>query len=403
MRRAAWIALASTLPARWLEPAAAATLTLAPGAPTAPLVASALPGDEIVLAPGRHVSLDFSALHGASDRPIIVRGAAPSQPAMVEGGAFAIRLDGARHVVVQDVACRGGSQAAILAENGGSEDIVLRRVIVVRTDGTSSDSVRLVGAIGLRIENCHLERAGAPDGAGLRLRDCAGVGVADTRFVGAIPAQGAAIAIEGRSRDILVGRCRVEGGVRIGVLLRGSTPSDGAASAADATAPASEAAPPADGARSAAPPARVAHVVVSRCVFLQCAAAWSIDRADDVLIERCTVSEPDGVALVVSADVGALAPVVLRGNLIHWLPNQLRRFADAPPDLPARALRLDENLWWSADLPEALPLYGPFPGDVAAPQIVNVDPRLGDDQQPLADAALRFGALAGSGAPPRTP
>ncbi|MFO0872643.1 MAG: hypothetical protein U0575_01545 [Phycisphaerales bacterium] len=299
MRRAAWIALASTLPARWLEPAAAATLTLAPGAPTAPLVASALPGDEIVLAPGRHVSLDFSALHGASDRPIIVRGAAPSQPAMVEGGAFAIRLDGARHVVVQDVACRGGSQAAILAENGGSEDIVLRRVIVVRTDGTSSDSVRLVGAIGLRIENCHLERAGAPDGAGLRLRDCAGVGVADTRFVGAIPAQGAAIAIEGRSRDILVGRCRVEGGVRIGVLIRGSTPSDGAASAADATAPASR-----------RPRPRMAHLRAPRAWPMsscraasspQCAAAWSIDRADDVLIEQRTVSEPDGVAFVVSA------------------------------------------------------------------------------------------------------
>lgn len=349
---------------------------LQPGGAIADLLPRIRPGDEVVLAPGRHAALDLSRAQGTAERPIVVRGTSVASPALIEGGAFAVRLDGAVHVVLKDLALRGGTIAAIVADAAPCRNVRIERVAALRTDGRDSDAIRFVGAEDVAIERSHLEHAGVPDGAAVRLRNCRRVRIADVRVVGAAPSQAAGIVAEGGC-DLTIEGCRVEGGARIGVLLTGGSSGSGGA----------------DG-DVAAPPGRISHVVVARCVFLRCAAAWSIAGADDVVIERCTVSEPDGDLMKISGDVGATKPIVLRRNLLHWLPNQVARLADVPAGLPPSALRLEENLWWSADLAEARAAYGAFPGAVAAAQVVDVDPRFGEQERPMNRAAERFGAAA---------
>jgi hypothetical protein len=73
----------------------------------------------------------------------------------------------------------------------------------------------------------------------------------------------------------------------------------------------------------------------------------------------------------------------------------LRRFNSVAEGADSTGLLLGPNIWWSNELPSALPLLGPaanpFLGTLEVPQTINLDPDLDDRNRPLRSEAKLYG------------
>jgi len=89
------------------------------------------------------------------------------------------------------------------------------------------------------------------------------------------------------------------------------------------------------------------------------------------------------------------ASVRFRENIVTWEVGALRQLVAPVEGTPTAGLRLGPNIWWSRELPSALPLLGPqdnpFQGTLEVPQTIDIDPDLDDRSLPRTEAAKMFG------------
>lgn len=215
--------------ARELPISPAATVTNAAGLREA--VSGAKPGTRILLAPGRYPGgFFFANLRGEPNLPIVIAGADPQDPPIIEGGGNGIQLSDPSWVELRDIVFTGASGNGLNIDDGGSFDtpaqhVVLRnlRVTDVGPEG-NRDGIKLSGVTDFRVEGCTLERWGT-GGSAIDMVGCHRGTIQNNLFrhlpAGSDGASG--VQTKGGSRDILIRRNRFEHAGSRGVNIGGST------------------------------------------------------------------------------------------------------------------------------------------------------------------------------------
>ena len=168
MRAVTRIMGALTLVALLLAPAACQEAGEPPqGQSLREALAAAKPGATVYVAPGIYdggILLD--GLQGTEDAPIVIAGADPEDPPVIEGGGSGLHLVNATWVELRDLVLRGATGNGLNIDDGGdyatpAHHITLRRLRVedVGPEG-NRDGVKLSGVDDFRVIDCTVERWG---------------------------------------------------------------------------------------------------------------------------------------------------------------------------------------------------------------------------------------------------
>ncbi|MCE2883475.1 MAG: right-handed parallel beta-helix repeat-containing protein [Planctomycetaceae bacterium] len=405
-RTGAAIALAAAFAAT--KPALAEQYVVQAGREWASLAPKLKPGDEVVLARGTHLPASFNGLSGSPFAPIVIRSSAPDQLAEIAADREAIKLVDCRHVRIERIAVRNARRAGILIEStkpGASLDLAISDVLVVGAKGLAEESglvargVRDIGIRRSRFENCV--------GCGILIDDCEGVTISEVQIASRTDLSPAcAIRLSGRVWSTLIERSQIAGpiGTVLDIGRSESTfhaPSPTAQREAEPLAPSDAPSdPPAKTAGTAVKPIEplVRFLVVANVRISGAHRLFSVGSAADSTIRNVTHRDAHEEVYRISAPPGKRPPVGLRLSecLVTWSPGALRQFGGVDPDAESRGLLLGPNLWWSNELPAALPLLGPsekpFPGTIESDQILNIEPKFDARSRVITPEAKSFGA-----------
>jgi hypothetical protein len=186
------------------------------------------PGTTILLAPGTYRGgLSYAGLRGAKERPIVIAGADPQNPPLIEGGGSGFHFSSPEFLELRDLVFAGATGNGLNIDDGGSietpaHDVVLRNV-QVRDVGPAGnrDGIKLSGVVDFRVEECRVERWGN-GGSAIDMVGCSrGVIERSTFAEGVDGANG--VQAKGGSREIVVRRCRFENAGGRAVNVGGST------------------------------------------------------------------------------------------------------------------------------------------------------------------------------------
>ena len=138
------------------------------GLPLREAVANARPGVTVYVAPGAYQGgLYLTDLQGTADAPIVIAGADPENPPIIEGGGNCMHLVNATHVELRDLVLRGATSNGLNIDDGGdyatpAHNITLRRLRVedIGPEG-NRDGIKLSGVTDFRVVDCTIERWGS--------------------------------------------------------------------------------------------------------------------------------------------------------------------------------------------------------------------------------------------------
>jgi hypothetical protein len=139
----------------------------------------------------------------------------------------------------------------------------------------------------------------------------------------------------------------------------------------------------------------VERMRVDRCIFEDPGCAVRIANARDLVISRATVVNPTRAMYEIAEDAVSVSEVLVEKCLGYWTPGMLARFSPHPDRIPATAVTLADNLWYSRELPEAWDVLGAPFGYQSSGQVTQLDP--GIDVQtlkPRNGEAIRYGAFS---------
>lgn len=189
---------------------------------------AARPGTTISIAPGTYRGgLSRGGLAGTKEQPIVIAGADPKDPPVIEGGGSGLHLSSPAYVELRDIVFAKANGNGVNIDDGGSaqspaHDLVLRN-LTVRDVGPSGnrDGLKLSGLNDFRIAGCRIERWGS-SGSAIDMVGCQrGVVTHCTFREGADQAN--AVQTKGGSQEILVERCRFENAGGRAINIGGST------------------------------------------------------------------------------------------------------------------------------------------------------------------------------------
>ncbi len=383
-------------------------------------------GDEIVLLEGVHRPAILSGLEGTREQPIVIRSWARSKLAEIAPDREGLKLVDCRHVRVERILVRNARRAGIVIEGsapGRCEGIAVHDSLVVGVAGLAEQAGVLVsGAADVeiqrsRFDECrgsavHLENARAVRAERLQMRaqkECT-FGIlllgrtTDVEFNDAWIAGRMQTAVSIGVKDAPV-RGEPTAPIRLPEPVRGPRPTDEGA----ATPPQEGATPPATSPAAAtdapeqrdddAPPkaARVENATFTQLLIHSAPRAFEFGSCALVNIGNSTIVDPtESVFRLVRVpkEVPA-AGVRFHDNLVAWTPGRLKEFTSVIEGAETSGLRLGPNIWWSNELPAALPLLGPeenpFQATIEVPQTIDLDPDLDDRSRPLEERAKFFG------------
>ena len=208
------------------------TLTVSTAAAFRSAVANARPGTRIQLAAGTYPGgFAFSNLRGMPGHPIVLAGADPAQPPVLQGGANAIQLTDPSWVVIEDLVLTGATGNGLNIDDGGTADtpaqhITLRRLRVTDVGPQGNrDGIKLSGVVDFRVEGCTIERWGSA-GSGIDMVGCHRGLIESNQFrhTPAAASTGAnGVQTKGGSSDVIVRRNRFEHAGARSVNVGGST------------------------------------------------------------------------------------------------------------------------------------------------------------------------------------
>ena len=146
---------------------------------------------------------------------------------------------------------------------------------------------------------------------------------------------------------------------------------------------------------------RVRAASFSQCMIRGVRSALELGSCELVTIRNCSIIEPTSQIFILARppkDRAALQ-ASFRENVVAWRAGSISRFATIVAGTDASGLRLGPNIWWSQELPSALPILGPepqfFPGTLDVPQTIDLDPDLDARGRILKPEARLFGRNAG--------
>lgn len=390
-------------------------------------------GDEVVLLEGVHVPAQFSGLAGEPGKPIVIRSWEPSKLAEITPAREALKLTDCRHVRVERLFIKNMRRAGIILDStapGLCSDIVVQDTLVRGVDGL----VEQAGLLVLGAQRVEVLRSRFEDcrGSALHLELATDVRVERVQIQGRKPATlEFGVQILGESSDLAFNDLWIAGTVKTAIsvgakdaISRGprvpvvpevpaapEAPETSTASDARATPPApgtpTTAAPdaatdeakasPAQQQATPAPTAMVRNATFEHVLIRNADHAFEFGSCEGVTIANSTVVDASAsiFRLVRPLKGRAGASVRFRENIVTWGPGGLRMLVDAVEGAPTAGLRLGPNIWWSNELPAALPLLGPeanpFQGTLEVPQTIDIDPELDDGARPMREDAKMFG------------
>lgn len=138
------------------------------GLPLREALANARPGATVYVAPGVYEGgLYLTDLRGTADAPIVIAGADPDDPPIIEGGGNCMHLVNPTHVELRDLVMRGGTANGLSIDDGGTfetpaHNITLRRLRIedIGPEG-NRDGIKLSGVTDFRVLDCTVERWGS--------------------------------------------------------------------------------------------------------------------------------------------------------------------------------------------------------------------------------------------------
>lgn len=349
-----------------------------------------LPGDEILFTAWFHIPQDFTGLEGTAERPIFIR-SRDSKPAAIACEQHGLAIRRCKHVVVENIMFLNPTEAAIVVDGspvmdapegsplresmatGWNSELLIRNCTVAGTRGTpGQDALRVLNTNGVTVDSVRV------DG----WMDCA-VEISDSRrvFVRGLMtvstpagAQKRGIAVLGASSDISLTVCSINDSVTVGVQV--GTPG----------VPNENGVPP-------VPP--VERMRMDRCLFDRSGIPVLLANVREFVISRATFMEPRDAVYAIPDDAGVVERVRIENSLGVWQPGGLVAFSPHPARVPASAITLAENLWYSPELPAAWDVLGAPFGYRAAEQSTSVDPLLEPRTlRPIAADAVRFGVYS---------
>jgi hypothetical protein len=189
----------------------------------------AKPGTTVTVAAGVYQGgISRAKLTGTQERPIVVAGADPKDPPIIEGGGSGLHLTSPAHVELRDLVIRCARGNGLNIDDSGNTDtpahhLVLRN-IVVKDVGPSGnrDGIKLSGLRDFRIEGCRVERWGA-SGSAIDMVGCTAGIVTKCKFSDAGGDAANGVQTKGGSSNIVISRCRFEDFGGRGVNIGGST------------------------------------------------------------------------------------------------------------------------------------------------------------------------------------
>ena len=330
------------------SPVGAKTITIAPGQDWSLTSAQVPPGSVIELSIGVHATAVLEGLEGTPEAPIRIVGGRSSDgraTALVVGGEAGLVLRRCRHVEIDGLVVIGPTRAAVRID--GCEDLGLRNLLLARLGpDADADGVEISGSRRVEIRSARID--GWSDAA-IDLRDSQAISLSGIEL----------LAMEGRRNAVGLRVGRGVSGVQLDRFSFRGLPLAIAIGPNDALSP----------------PAAVAKDVRIR-EGLVLGAGIGIELGDvaDSSVSRITLRDCRE-AIVVS---GSPSEVLFDGNIVAWDPGRMSAFGRVATGADASGLRLGENLWWSAELPAAMPLLGSIPGTATKPQRHEPAPNLDD-------------------------
>lgn len=316
----------------------AKTITIAPGQDWSLTPTQVTPGSVIELSIGVHATAVLEGLEGTPEAPIRIVGARSADgraTALVVGGDAGLVLRRCRHVEIDGLVVIGPTRAAVRID--ACEDLRLRNLLLARLGpDAAADGIDIDGSRRVEIRSARID--GWSDAA-IDLRDSQAISLSGIEL----------LAMEGRRNGVGLRVGRDVSGVELDRFSFRGLPLAIAIGTTVASAPDAIAAK---------------DVRIREGLVLNAGAGIELGDVADSSIVRITLRDC-GEAIVVS---GSPRDVRFEGNIVAWDPGRMSAFGRVAEGAEARGLLLGENLWWSAELPAAMPLLGSIPGTAAKPQ-----------------------------------
>jgi len=358
------------------------------------------PGDEIILMPGRHLSVSLSGLSGTADRPIIIRGVDPANPVEIDCDLYGIRLQNCSHLRLRHLSITGARIAGILIEGdidselgtSHSRDIHLQDVHIHETGPSGQrHAIHLRAVDSVRISACIIRGWGGSGIEAVAVRDLL---VEDCVIEGTETCtQTQGIRLRAGTKRAIIRGTTIRHAGEHGIMIGGASRDQEFRSA-----PATEAEHDSI--------LEVADVEITDCFLEGSRCACALAHAARIRIHRNTILRPRQVVLSVRRDrqppnAGDPFACHFGENIIAWHPGDLEALLHLGRDASPDGIELTQNLWWREGAPVARPApdssgeaalqLGPWPGRAIFPQLFDPDPRLNDEGRPTLTEPLSLG------------
>lgn len=299
-------------------------------------------GTTILLAPGAYRGgLTCGRLRGTKDAPIVIAGAEPLKPPLLEGGGSGLHLRSPEHVVLRNLEIASATGNGLNIDDASSTDTpahhIILKNIVVRDVGPEGnrDGIKLSGVNDFRVESCRVQRWGS-GGSGIDMVGCHRGVIAGCQFLDANGETANGVQAKGGSRDIKIQHCRFQKSGGRGVNAGGST---GLAYFR-----------PADTAYEAA------AITVEDCEFIEGLSAVAFVGVDGAVVRHNTIYRPSRWPLrILQENTGPRFAVCRNGrflnNIVVFRADEVREVVNIGPHTRPESFSFSGNLWYCLDRP----------------------------------------------------
>lgn len=324
-----------------------------------------------LVGPGVHIPAVLEGLRGTPEAPIVVRRTSSGQTApFIVGGESGLVVRNCEHLLIEEVALIGATRRGILIES--SRSISIRNVLVARTGPEpDADGIEIVDSSKVELRTIRFD--GWQDAA-LDLRDATDVRGSDLQFTRLVRhLTRTAVRVGEGCRDVGLEEFTTRS-IPVALEIGDSNGRD-PLQATDEPAGRSERSP--------------RDITLESARLDRPEVAIRLGDAKGVDLRRLTIVDP---RIVFEIEAEALEDARFSENVVVWAPGALTAFARVA--CGDGGLELGSNLWWSAELPAALPILGALPGHSAAPQRFSPDPALDPRGHPTHPEAEGLGRPA---------
>ncbi len=300
----------------------------------------AKPGALISIAPGTYRGgLSQAGLKGTKEQPIVIAGADPMNPPVIEGGGSGLHLSSPGHVELKDLVLAGATGNGLNIDDSGSvdtpaHDLVLRN-LVVRDVGPAGnrDGIKLSGLSDFRIESCRVERWGS-GGSAIDMVGCQKGVVTGSKFAEAGGDAANGVQVKGGSRQIVIQRCRFENAGGRAVNVGGSTGL------------------PYFRPRGADSEAK--QITVQDCEFIGGMSAIAFVGVDGAVVEHNTIYRPQRWAIrILQENTDARFVPCRKGQFLHnvvaFRSDEVRQVVNIGGNTSPETFQFSGNVWYCID------------------------------------------------------